>query len=125
MLTKGIRCFPNKVRAGIALAALAVVAPSLPVIGTRAQTGTPDQAALLGHLKAGINWYKKLTNDVPPGQEPSDAVFATNAQNYGAQVVRLAFQSARAEADQIAGTNVNNGTSNMQQNDSATSTAQK
>ena len=95
MLIRAIRCFPSRVRAETALAAVVVLASILPVIGMRAESGSPDQAALLAHLNAVINWYKKLTNDVPPGQEPSDTVFAANAQSYGAQVVRLAFQSAR------------------------------
>src|SRR5215469_572976 len=122
MLIRAIRCFPNRVRAETALAAVAVLASILPVIGMRAESGSPDQAALLAHLNAVINWYKKLTNDVPPGQEPSDAVFAANAQSYGAQVVRLAFQSARAEAGQISQSPANSGVPNTQQNDS---TAQK
>jgi len=122
MLIRAIRCFPNRVRAETALAAVVVLALILPVIGMRAETGSPDEAALLAHLNAVINWYKKLTNDVPPGQEPSDAVFAANAQSYGAQVVRLAFQSARAEAGQISQSPANSGAPNTQQNDS---TAQK
>jgi small-conductance mechanosensitive channel len=62
-------------------------------------TAPPDNNSdVLAHLNAAINWYKNLTTQVPPGQQPSDSVFQSNAQNLGEQVLRLAFQSARAQA---------------------------
>lgn len=61
--------------------------------------------------------------DVPPGQEPSDAIYSTNAQNLGAQVVRLAFQSARAQAQLISQASPNSGSQKAQsaENNGATS----
>src|SRR5215831_20430080 len=55
------------------------------VLCAHAQTLAGDQETVRAHLNAVINWYKKLTTDVPPGQEPSDAIYSTNAQNFGAQ----------------------------------------
>jgi small-conductance mechanosensitive channel len=55
--------------------------------------------AILAHLNATINWYKNLTTRVTPGTEPSDAIYQNNAKTFGAQVVRLAFQSAQAQAN--------------------------
>ncbi len=54
---------------------------------------------VLGHLNATINWYNNLTTRVPAGPEPSDSIYLSNATNLGAQVVRLAFQSARAQVE--------------------------
>jgi small-conductance mechanosensitive channel len=69
---------------------------------------------LLAHLNAAINWYKNLTTQVPPGQEPSDTIYSTNAENLGAHVVRLALQSARAQAALISQPNANNNGQNAQ-----------
>jgi small-conductance mechanosensitive channel len=62
------------------------------------QTGQlNDRDDVLRHLDAVIRWYKDSTTKIKAGQEPSDTIYVTNAQNLGAQAVRLAFQSARAE----------------------------
>ena len=62
------------------------------------QTGQlNDRDDVLRHLDAVIRWYKDSTTKIKAGQEPSDTINVTNAQNLGAQAVRLAFQSARAE----------------------------
>src|SRR6266436_5796114 len=60
-----------------------------------------DRDGLLGHLNAVITWYRDVTGKVQPTGLPSDAIYQDNAQNLAAQVVRLAFQSARAEADLV------------------------
>jgi len=60
-----------------------------------------DRDALLGHLNAVITWYRDVTSKVQPTGLPSDTICQDNAQTLGAQVVRLAFQSARAEADLV------------------------
>src|SRR6185369_3231768 len=60
-----------------------------------------DRDALLGHLGAVIIWYRDVTTKVQPTGLPSDAIYQDNAQTLGAQVVRLAFQSAHAEADLV------------------------
>ena len=62
------------------------------------QTGQGnDRDDVLRHLNAVIRWYKDSTTKIKAGQQPSDAIYVTNAQNLGAQAVRLAFQSARAQ----------------------------
>ncbi len=62
------------------------------------QTGqVTDRDDVLRHLNAVIRWYKDSTTKIKAGQEPSDAIYVTNAQNLGAQAVRLAFQSSRAD----------------------------
>lgn len=79
----------------VAAIALAITAPW----GSAQNSGANDNGDVLMHLNAAINWYKSLTTKVPAGTEASDAIYLSNAEDYGAQVVRLAFQSARAQAD--------------------------
>jgi small-conductance mechanosensitive channel len=77
---------------------------------TEAQTNnTGNNADVLTHLNAAISWYKDLTAKIPAGIEPSDAIYLSNAENYGAQVVKLAFQSARAQV-QLESQSTENGT---------------
>ncbi len=56
-----------------------------------------DTSATLHHLNQIINWYRHTTTGLSIGQ-PSDAIYQDNAQSLGAQAVRLAFQSAKAES---------------------------
>jgi small-conductance mechanosensitive channel len=62
--------------------------------------------AILGHLNAVITWYRDAGNKVSTGL-PSDAIYEDTAHNVAAEVVRLAFQSARAEAAVIAASEKN------------------
>lgn len=103
--------------------ALAVAVPSTwPQEDIRA-----NQDAVLAHLNAAINWYKNLTAQIPAGQQPSDEIYLSNAESLGSQVVRLAFQSARAQASlnaqSAAGTPSNNAA--PEASDNASSGAQK
>jgi len=59
--------------------------------------GQLDRQAILNHLNAVITWYRLCTNVQAVGL-PSDAVYQENAQHLAAEVVRRAFESARAEA---------------------------
>ena len=95
------------------------------VLGAHAQTVAGDQETVRAHLNAVIDWYKKLTTDVPPGQEPSDAIYSTNAQNFGAQVVRLALQSARAQAELISQASATNGSQNTQPSENNAASPQR
>lgn len=62
------------------------------------QTGQGnDRDDVLRHLNAVIRWYKDSTTKIKAGQQPSDAIYVSNAQDLGAQAVRLGFQSARAQ----------------------------
>jgi small-conductance mechanosensitive channel len=54
--------------------------------------------ALLGHLNGVITWYRDAENKVQAVGLPSDALYEDSARHLAAEVVRLAFQSARAEA---------------------------
>lgn len=93
------RCTPPiKLRLAILFLTALTVAGSAPL--EKAQTTQGNSSSnVLGHLNAVINWYKNLTTKVPAGTEPSDSIYLNNAQSYGAQVVRLAFQSARAQVE--------------------------
>src|SRR5882762_1499897 len=61
-----------------------------------------NRDAILGHLNEAITWYRDTTSKVQSAGLPSDAIYEDNTQNLAAEVVRLAFQSARAEAAVIA-----------------------
>jgi small-conductance mechanosensitive channel len=74
------------------------LAVAMLVMPAATQTGQEnDRDDVLRHLNAVIRWHKDSTTKIKAGQEPSDAIYVTNAQNRGAQAVRLAFQSARAQ----------------------------
>lgn len=82
--------------------------PSTPPPANRAQT-TPshlpplqfDTNALLHHLNQVISWYRHATTGISSVGLPSDTIYQDNAKNVGAQVVKLAFQSAKAQATLI------------------------
>jgi small-conductance mechanosensitive channel len=57
-----------------------------------------DGNAILHHLNEVMSWYRNSTTSVQSVGLPSDAIYHDNAQNLGAQAVRLAFQSAKAES---------------------------
>ncbi len=61
-----------------------------------------DVDGTLRHLNRVISWYRHSTVGIQSIGQPSDAIYQDNAQTLGAQVVRLAFQSAKAEAALIA-----------------------
>jgi small-conductance mechanosensitive channel len=54
--------------------------------------------AIVAHLNAVIGYYRDSTSKVQAGDRPSDAVYQDNGQAFAAEAVRLAFQSARAQA---------------------------
>lgn len=63
----------------------------------RADETIPRRDDLLMHLNAVIGLFKNTTTKVQPGRQPSDAIYLSNAESLCGQIVRLAFQSARAE----------------------------
>ena len=69
------------------------------------ETQQLDHNAVLGHLNAAINWYRNATGKVQTVGVPSDMLYQDNAQDLAAQAVRLAFESAKAEAQLIAAAN--------------------
>jgi small-conductance mechanosensitive channel len=68
-----------------------------------------DGAAALHHLNEIISWYRHSTTGIPSVGLPSDTIYQDNTQNLGAQAVRLAFQSAKAEAELIKAQQKNSG----------------
>ncbi len=64
-----------------------------------------DRAAVLNHLNAALSWYRDATNRVQTPGLPSDVVYQDTAQNLAMQALRLAFQSANAEAALIDSAN--------------------
>jgi small-conductance mechanosensitive channel len=57
-----------------------------------------DGDAVLHHLNQIIDWYRHATTEIQPVGLPSDAIYQDNLNNLAEQVVRLAFESARAQA---------------------------
>jgi small-conductance mechanosensitive channel len=54
--------------------------------------------AILDHLNTVIDWYRHAMTRVQTVGLPSDEMYQFNAQSMAAQVAKLAFQSAQAEA---------------------------
>jgi small-conductance mechanosensitive channel len=61
-----------------------------------------DGDATLHHLNQVVNWYRHVTTGVHDVGLPSDAIYQDNAKSLAAQVVQLAFESAKAESAIIA-----------------------
>lgn len=57
-----------------------------------------DTNAPLHHLNQVISWYRRATTGVSSVGLPSDTIYQDNTKTLGAQIVKLAFQSAKAEA---------------------------
>jgi small-conductance mechanosensitive channel len=76
---------------------------ALTIQSLRAQAAAQlDRDAILHHLNAVITWYRDATSKIKPVGLPSDAIYQDNARNLSSEAVRLAFQSARAEANIIS-----------------------
>src|SRR5579862_6200388 len=106
---------PNRAGARVALllAMTALVAPAqnakppAPAQPNKQQSSAPSSAlpplqldgdVALHHLNQVISWYRRATTGIQAVGLPSDAIYEDNTKNLGEQVVRLAFQSAKAEA---------------------------
>src|ERR1700741_1930454 len=57
---------------------------------------------ILGHLNAVITWYRDTQTKVRAVGLPSDTIYEDRTRSLAVETVRLAFQSARAEAAQIS-----------------------
>jgi small-conductance mechanosensitive channel len=68
-----------------------------------------DGQAALHHLNQLISWYRHSTAGIQTVGLPTDAIYQDNTQSFAAEAVRLAFQSAKAEAALIAAQPQNNG----------------
>ncbi len=60
-----------------------------------------DSDAVINHLNAVIKLYRNASAELPAGGAPSDIIYQENEKGYTSDVVRLAFQAARAEAAAI------------------------
>ena len=74
----------------------------LAAVGLRTVTAqSPDGLrgdAILDHLNAVVDWYRHAMTRVQTVGLPSDAMYQFNAESMAAEVAKLAFQSAQAEA---------------------------
>jgi small-conductance mechanosensitive channel len=77
----------------------------LPVNAPATSSAQLDRDAILHHLNEVITWYRDVTSKVKPAGLPSDAIYQDNTRSLAAEAVRLAFQSARAEAAIITAMN--------------------
>jgi small-conductance mechanosensitive channel len=98
----------------LALVLIMTILIAGPAPRENAQAGASGNDEVLAHLNATINWYKNLISKVPVGTEPSDAIYFNNSENLGAQVVRLAFQAARAQANLNSQSSVGENTKGQQ-----------
>lgn len=102
---------------GIALLSAQNPKPSDPVPASAAPSSTtgspaaapntlppihPDGPAALHHLTEVISWYRHSTTGIQSAGLPTDAIYQDNAQSLGVQIVRLAFQAAKAETAIVA-----------------------
>jgi small-conductance mechanosensitive channel len=63
-----------------------------------------DSEAVINHLNAVIKLYRNASAELQTGGAPTDVIYQENAKSLAADVVRLAFQAARAEAAAIRAT---------------------
>src|SRR6202051_2406128 len=63
-----------------------------------------DSEAVINHLNAVIKLYRNASAELQTGGAPTDIIYQENAHSLAADVVRLAFQAARAEAAAIRAT---------------------
>jgi len=61
-----------------------------------------DGSLALQHLNQTISWYRHSTTGIQPIGLATDAIYQDNTRSLGEEVVRFAFQSARAESALIA-----------------------
>ena len=66
-----------------------------------------DSDAVINHLNAVIKLYRNASAELQTGGAPSDVIYQENEKSLTAEVVRLAFQAARAEAAAIRATEKN------------------
>src|ERR1700688_617034 len=66
-----------------------------------------DSEAVINHLNAVIKLYRNASAELQTGGAPSDVIYQDSEKNYTTDVVRLAFQAAKAEAAAIRATEKN------------------
>src|ERR1700730_12298775 len=63
-----------------------------------------DSEAVINHLNAVIKLYRNASAELQTGGAPSDVIYQQTERNLTAEVVKLAFHAARAEAAAIRAT---------------------
>lgn len=63
-----------------------------------------DSEAVISHLNAVIKLYRNASAELQTGGAPTDVIYQETEKNLTADVVRMAFQAARAEAAAIRAT---------------------
>jgi small-conductance mechanosensitive channel len=102
---RDLSCFSSRRR--IAAAGISVLL--IAALVAAAQADNPlDSGAVLNHLTQIVAWYRDSTTKIRSVGLPTDVIYQSNAQELSAQAVRLAFQSARAEAALMGTENKNN-----------------
>jgi small-conductance mechanosensitive channel len=84
-----------------------------------------DSEAVINHLNAVIKLHRNASAELQAGGAPSDVIYQDNEQSYTADVVRLAFQAARAEAAAIRATQKNGASTNSAQSSAQTEARNK
>ncbi len=93
---------------GIAAAGALVFAITVCTFVARSQDQF-NSGAVINHLNAAIAWYRDATSKVQGVGLPTDVIYQDNAQSLAGEAVRLAFQSARAEAGLISAADKSSG----------------
>lgn len=84
------------------LLAVSMAAFTLAVLGQNVSPDRADANEVIRYLNQNINWYQQLGMEQQIADEPSDALILNDNRQIADQVVRLAFDYARAEAASIA-----------------------
>src|SRR5690348_14298350 len=81
----------------------------MPIAQQAAKATTGED--LIAFLNQTILWYRQLTVQQQLATEPSDVLFLNDNRQLADQIVRLSFDYARSEAQNLAKTNPAAGTS--------------
>ena len=79
-----------------------MVLPSGPAISQTPSTGETSANDIIQYLNQSINWYRQLSTQQQIADEPSDALVLSDNHQIADQVIKLAFEYARAEAVAVA-----------------------
>lgn len=107
--TERTRCFRHLLPGGCAammsrwlvavLAAVLIVPGAIVLAQNTAPKASPESAAILQFLNQTIDWYRQQTALQRIADDPEDASVVNDNRQMTDQVVRLAFEFARAEAE--------------------------
>jgi hypothetical protein len=75
-----------------------IVACLLPMVSQNSSPESTDANDVIQYLNQNINWYRQLGVEQQIADEPSDALVISENRQIANQVIRLAFDCARAQA---------------------------